>query len=77
MAQDLILRLKSKHVLTAKCLMSLIGIASHEALLVSSQGALEIFSAVGQPPSLVRDHFSSPRVVAESHIRDERLRPSP
>ena len=32
---------------------------SHEALSVSSQGALEISSVVGQPPSFVRDHFSS------------------
>ena len=67
--QHLILRLKSKHVLTAKCLMSLIGFArlngedgprgtpSHEALSVSSQGALETSSVIGQPPSLVRDHF--------------------
>ena len=38
----------------------------HEALSVSSQGALEISSVIGQPPSLVRDHFSSPRVVAKS-----------
>ena len=51
--QDLILCLKSKHVLTVRCLMSLIGLLaskekmvpegmpSHEALSVSSQGALE------------------------------------
>ena len=43
---------------------------------VSSQGALEISSVVGQPPSLDRNHFSTPRVVAESHRRDERCRPS-
>ena len=43
---------------------------------VSPQGALEIFSVAGQPPSLDRNHFSTPRVVAESHKRDERRRPS-
>ena len=51
--QDLILRLKTKHVLTARCLLSLIGLLaswrkwswgtpSHEALSVSPQGAMEI-----------------------------------
>ena len=49
---------------------------SHEALSVSPQGALEISSVIGQPPSLDRNHFSTPRVVAESHKRDERCRPS-
>ena len=48
----------------------------HEAFSVSSQGALEISSVVGQPPSLDRNSFSTPRVVAESHKRDERCRPS-
>ena len=52
------------------------GTPSHEALSVSPQGALEISSVVGQPPSLDRNHFSTPRVVAESHKRDERCRPS-
>ena len=47
------------------------GMPSH-----SPQGALEISSVVGQPPSLDRNHFSTPRLVAESHKRDERLRPS-
>ena len=50
---------------------------SHEALSVSSLGALEISSVVGQPPSLVRDHFSSPGVVAKSRKRDEGCRSSP
>ena len=36
----------------------------------------EISSVVGQPPSLDRNHFSTPRMVAESHKRDERCRPS-
>ena len=36
------------------------GRPSHEALSVSSQGALEFSLVTGQPPSLVRDHFSSP-----------------
>ena len=86
--QDLILQLKSKHVLTARCLMLLIGLLasmekngprgspSHEALSVSPQRALEISSVVGQPPSLDRNHFSTPRVGAESLKRDERCRPS-
>ena len=52
------------------------GTPSHAALSVSPQGALETSSVIGQPPSLDRNHFSSPRVVAESHKRDERCRPS-
>ena len=40
------------------------GMPSHEALSVSPQGALEISSVAGQPPSLDRDNFSSPRVLA-------------
>ena len=51
------------------------GTPSHEALSVSPQGALEISSVAGQPPSLDRNHFSTPKVVAESHKRDERCRP--
>ena len=78
--QDLILRIKSKHVLTARCLMSLIGLLastpSHEALSVSPQGALEISSVVGHPPSLDRNHFGTPRMLAKSRKRDERFRPS-
>ena len=42
------------------------GTPSHETLSVSPQGALEIFLLFGHPPSLVRNHFSSPRVVAKS-----------
>ena len=53
------------------------GTPSHEALSVSSQGALEISSVAGQPPSLDRNHFCTPRLVAKSHKRDERCRPSP
>ena len=52
------------------------GTPSHETLSVSPQGALEISSVVGQPPSLYRNHFSTPRMVAESPKRDERCRPS-
>ena len=52
------------------------GTPSHEALSVVPQGALEISSVVGQPPSLDRNHFSTPRLVAKSHKRDERCRPS-
>ena len=50
------------------------GTPSHEALSVSPQGALDISSVAGQPPSLDRNHFSSPRVVAEPLKCDERLR---
>ena len=49
---------------------------SHEALSVSPQGALEISLVVGQPPSLDRNFFSTPRMVSESHKRDESHRPS-
>ena len=55
------------------------GTASHETLSVSSQGALEISSVAGQPPSLDRSHCSPcspPRLVAKSLKRDERCRPS-
>ena len=52
------------------------GTPSHEALSVSCQGALEISSVAGQPPSLDRYHFCTPRLVAESCKRDEKLRPS-
>ena len=52
------------------------GTLSHEALSVSSQGALEISSVAGQPPSLDRSHCSPPRLVAKSLKRDERCRPS-
>ena len=52
------------------------GTPSHEALSVSSQGALEISSVAGQPPSLDRSHCSPPRLVTKSLKRDERCRPS-
>ena len=52
------------------------GTPSHEALSVSSQGALEISSVAGQPPSLDRSHCSPPGLVAKSLKRDERRRPS-
>ena len=48
------------------------GTPSHDALSVSPQGALEISLVIGQPPSLGRNHFSTPRLVAKSHKRDER-----
>ena len=44
------------------------GTPLHEALSVSSRGALEISSVAGQPPSLDRNHFCSLRLVAEPHI---------
>ena len=53
-----------------------IGTTSHEAPSVSHQRALEISSTTGQPPSLDRSHLCTPRLVAESCKRDERLRPS-
>ena len=52
------------------------GTPSHEALSVSSQGALEISSVAGQPPSLDRSHCSPPRLVAKPRKCDERRRPS-
>ena len=52
------------------------GTPSHEALSVSSQGALEISSVAGQPPSLDINHFCTPRLVAEPLKRDEGCRPS-
>ena len=52
------------------------GTTSHEALSVSPQGALEISSTTGQPPSMDRSHLCTPRLVAEPCKRDERLRPS-
>ena len=52
------------------------GTPSHEALSVSPQGALEISSVAGQPPSLDRSHCSTLRLVAKSLKHDERCRPS-
>ena len=52
------------------------GTPSHETLSVSSQGALEISSVAGQPPSLDKSHCSPLRLVAKSLKRDERCRPS-
>ena len=86
--QDFILHLKSKHVFDCKIfdvsywVASLNrengprGTTSHEALSVSPQGALEISSTTGQPPSLDRSHLCTPGLVAESCKRDERLTPS-
>ena len=42
------------------------GTPSHEALSVSPQGALIIFSVAGQPPSLDRKNFCTPTLVAKS-----------
>ena len=52
------------------------GTPSHEALSVSSQGALEISSVAGQPPSLDRNNFCTLRLVAEPHKHDDRRGPS-
>ena len=46
---------------------------SHEALSVSPQGALEISSVIGHPPSLDRNHFSTPRLVADLHPKDHSI----
>ena len=81
-------RLKSKHVFDCKMFDVSNWVArlngengpggtpSHEALSVSSQGALEISSVAGQPLSLDRIHCSPPRLVAKSLKRDERCSPS-
>ena len=52
------------------------GTPSHEALSISRQGALEISSVAGQPPSLDRNDFCTPRLVAKPHKRDDRCGPS-
>ena len=52
------------------------GTPSHVTLLVASQGALEISSVIGHPPFVVRDHSSSPRIVATPCQCDEGFRPS-
>ena len=52
------------------------GMPSHEALSVLSLGALEISSVAGQPPSLDKNDFCTPRLVTESCKCDERCRPS-
>ena len=52
------------------------GSPSHETLSVASQRALEISSVTGHPPSVVRDCFSAPRVVAKPCQCAEGLRPS-
>ena len=62
---DLILCLKSKHVACLNGEDGPEGMPSHEGLSISPQGALEISSVVGHPPSLVRDNFSSRRMVAK------------
>ena len=46
------------------------GTPSHEALSVSSQGALESLEP-GQPLSLDRNHFCTPRLVVEPHKHRE------
>ena len=83
--QDLILRLKSKHVLTARCLMSLIGLlASMEKMVPEGRLHMRTFSFTSRStgdflsrltPSFL-GHFSKPRLVAKSHKCDERRRPS-
>ena len=52
------------------------GTPSHKAHSVLPQGALEISSVAGQPPSLDRSHCSALRLLAKSLKRDERCRPT-
>ena len=85
--QDFILHLKSKHVFDCKMfdvsnwIASLNGkigpiwTTSHEAPSVSHQGALEISSTTGQPPSLDRSYLCTPgwwqnpaNVMKDSHL---------
>ena len=84
MAQTSSLILKNKHVLTARCLMLVAllngedgprGLPSHETHSVASERELEISSVAGHPSSLVRDCFSSPRVVVRFCQCAEGLRP--
>ena len=51
------------------------GTPSHEALSISSQGALEISSVIGLPPSLDRVLFCTSRLVTESCKCAERRGP--
>ena len=86
--QDLILRLKSKRVLTARCLMSLIGLlASTEKMAPEGRLHTRPFQfhlkehwrypqLLDNLLSLDRSHCSPPRLVAKSRKRDERCRPS-
>ena len=43
------------------------GSPSHDTLSEAPQGELQKSSVAGHPPSLVRDHIGSPRLVAKSH----------
>ena len=76
--QDLILKNKVKDCFDFKMVdvptWVVGGWPSHEIFSVVSRRKLEI-SVAGHPPSLFRDHFSSPRVVAKSCQRDEGIRP--
>ena len=84
--QDLILRLKSKHVLTVRCLMSLIGLLGSTEKMVP-EGCLLMrpfqfhLKEHWRFPQLLDTLLPwtetiTPRIVAESHKRDERCRPS-
>ena len=70
--QDLILRLKSKHVSTARCLMSLTELLASTKKMVP-EGLLHIYWT---ETSVDRNIFCTPRLVAEPHKRNERCRPS-
>ena len=85
--QALILRLKSKHLLTAKCLMSLIALlASTEKVVPEGHRHMRPFQFHLKehwryPQSLDNllpwsDYFSSPRVVAKFRKYEEGRRPS-
>ena len=86
--QALILRITNQSALTARHLMSLIGLLAstekmvpegrlHKRPSVASQGELDISSVVGQAPSLVRLHHSSSGLVAESTKCSQRCRSPP
>ena len=53
------------------------GLPSHETLSMAPQGALEISSVTGYPPSLVIDHFSLRSMVVKPWQHDEGRRHSP
>ena len=78
--QDLILRLKSKYVLTARCLMSLIGLlASTEKMVPEGRLHMRPFQFHLKehwryPQSLDRSNFCTPRLVAKPHKCDDRRR---
>ena len=72
--QDLILRLKSKHVLTARCLKSLIGLLAPTVKMDRQFHLKEHWRYPQSLDSLLPWIDCTPRLVAKSHTRDERCR---